>query len=79
MTNPTQVFKSTVCLSERETLLPGVQHTHQEQDQSHNTLGIPPLNNTVLTGGGGAVQADDAEQAWVTFTIFGENIILYYS
>ncbi len=34
-----------------QTLLPGVQHTQQEQDQAHNTLGIPPLNNTVWPAG----------------------------
>lgn len=47
----------------------GVQHTHQEQNQSHNALGIPPLNNTVLTGGAGAVESNDAQQAGVAFSV----------
>ncbi len=40
-----------------QTLLPGVQHTQQEQDQAHNSLGIPPLYNMVLTSRGSAVEA----------------------
>lgn len=51
--------------------LPGVQHTHQEQDQTHNALGIPPLNNTVLTGRAGAVKANNAKQARVAAAVFG--------
>lgn len=60
-----------------QTLLPGVQHTQQEQDQAHNTLGIPPLNNTVLTSRGGAVEANNAKQARVASAVLrGKNIII---
>ena len=42
-------------------LSPGVQDTHQEEDQSHNALRIPPLDHwMVLASRGGTVEADDA-------------------
>lgn len=48
---------------------PGVQDTHEEQDQSHNSLGIPPLNNLVLASWTGAVQPDDTQKARVTLPV----------
>lgn len=49
--------------------LPGIQNTHQEQDQSHNALGVPPLNHITLASWGGTVQANNAQKTWVAFTV----------
>lgn len=61
-----------------QTLLPGVQHTQQEQDQAHNSLGIPPLYNTVLTSRGGAVEANNAKQARVASAVLRGKMSLFY-
>ncbi len=59
-----------------QTLLPGVQHTQQEQDQAHNSLGIPPLYNMVLTSRGSAVEANNAKQARVAFAVLRGKMII---
>lgn len=48
---------------------PGVEDTHEEKDQSHNPLGIPPLNHMVLTSRTGAVQPNNTQKARVTFPV----------
>lgn len=49
--------------------LPGIQNTHQEQDQSHNALGIPPLHHVTLAGWGGAVQPNNAQKTRVALAV----------
>lgn len=50
---------------------PGVEDTHEEQDQSHNPLRVPPLHHMVLTSRGRAVQSDHFQETRVTFPVFG--------
>lgn len=51
--------------------VPGVEDTQEEEDESHNALGVPPLDWAVLLGSAGAVQPDDAQQAGVALTLCG--------
>lgn len=62
--------KSAWCLMREANMdLPRIQNTQQEQNQSHNALGVPPLHHVTLSNWGGAVQANDAQKTRVAFAI----------
>lgn len=61
------------CLESSRDKLPGVKSAEEEDDQSHNALGVPPLD--VWAGGrrdrcwGGAAGLDQTQQAGVALTV----------
>lgn len=55
--------------------LPRVENTQQKQNQSYNSLCIPPLHHLTLGWDGGAVVTNDAQQTWVTAPVYGGNSI----
>lgn len=56
---------------ERKEHSPGIKDTHEEEDQSHNPLRIPPLHHMLLTSRGRAVQPDHFQETRVTLPVFG--------
>lgn len=49
--------------------LPGVEDTHEEEEETHDALGVPPLDRVVRPGRGGAVQTNDAQEARVALPV----------
>lgn len=52
-----------------DTDVPGIEDTQEEEDESHDALGVPPLDGAALLGTAGAVQPNDAQQAGVALAL----------
>lgn len=55
--------------------LPWVENTQQKQNQSYNSLRIPPLHYLTLGWNGGGIVTNDAQQTWVTAPVCEGNYI----